>query len=70
MQREHSRTRVVRHPEARMRLGIARSTIYAYLDPQSPSYKPNFPKPIRIGSAVGFIEQELDDYLEKLMAAR
>ena len=62
--------RVIRRAEVQARLGIARSTLYTYLDKRSASYLPNFPKPIRIGSAVGFMEHELDAFMENLMQAR
>jgi prophage regulatory protein len=62
--------RVIRRSEVQARLGIARSTLYTYLDKRSASYLPNFPKPVRIGTAVGFMEHELDAFVENLMRAR
>jgi len=62
--------RVLRRVEVQNRLGIARSTIYAYLDQRSASYRPEFPKPVYQGTAMGFIEQEVDEYVLGLMRAR
>ena len=52
------------------RLGIARSTLYAYLDERSPSHIPEFPKPVRLGSTIAFIEHEIDAFVIGLMQAR
>ncbi|HEL4845251.1 MULTISPECIES: AlpA family phage regulatory protein [Stenotrophomonas] len=62
--------RLLRRAEVQTRLGIARSTLYAYLNKRSPSYLPNFPQPIRFGSTVGFLEHEVDQFVMQLMAKR
>ncbi|HEL5040406.1 TPA: AlpA family phage regulatory protein [Stenotrophomonas maltophilia] len=62
--------RVVRREEVQRRLGISRSTIYEYLNRRSPSYRPSFPRPVHQGRTMGFIEQEVDDYVRCLMDAR
>lgn len=62
--------RVLRRDEVQKRLGIARSTIYAYLNQRSATYRPEFPKPVYQGAAMGFIEQEVDEYVLGLMRAR
>lgn len=62
--------RVVRREEVQRRLGISRSTIYAYINRRSPSYRPYFPKPVHQGRTMGLIEQEVDDYVLRLMDAR
>lgn len=62
--------RIVRRREAATRLGVSRSTLYAYGDPKSPSYKADLPKPLRLGGIVGFIDHELDAYVGRLMKAR
>ena len=62
--------RILRRPEVQQRLGIARSTLYAYLDRRSPHFKPDFPRPIRLGATTGFIEHEVDRYVLSLMEAR
>ncbi len=65
-----SHIRMLRRAEVQARLGIARSTLYAYLNKRSPSYLPAFPKPIRLGSTVGFIEHEIESFVAGLMQAR
>jgi prophage regulatory protein len=56
--------------ETAKRLNLGRSTLYGYLDKKSPHFKPGLPQPVHQGSSVGFIEQELDDYIRGLMQAR
>ncbi|HBM66155.1 MAG TPA: hypothetical protein DD418_22170 [Pseudomonas sp.] len=65
-----SSLRILRRPEVQQRLGIARSTLYAYLDKRSAQFKPEFPKPIRLGAVTGFVEHEIDEYVLGLMRAR
>lgn len=46
------------------KLGIARSTIYDWLNPKSPRYDATFPKQRRLGQqSVGWMEAELDQWL-------
>ena len=53
-------TKVVRLPEVRTLTGLSRSTIYSQIS------QGKFPKPILLGSrAVGWIEQEVEDWLEQ-----
>ncbi|MBP6496832.1 helix-turn-helix transcriptional regulator [Providencia heimbachae] len=48
------------------KLGIARSTIYDWLNPKSPRYDCTFPKQYRLGiQSVGWLESELDEWLLK-----
>jgi len=61
---------MLRRAEVQARLGIAKSTLYAYLDERSPSYLPEFPKPVRLGSTIAFLEHELDSFVIGLMQAR
>lgn len=62
--------RMLRRAEVQARLGIARSTLYAYLDERSSSHIPEFPKPVRLGSTISFIEHEIDAFVIGLMQAR
>ena len=62
--------RIIPVRETAARLNIGRSTLYAWLDKQSRHFKPDLPQPIRMGSSVGFIEHEIDDYIRGLMQAR
>ena len=48
------------------KLGIARSTIYDWINPKSPRYDATFPKQRRLGmQSVGWFESELDEWLLK-----
>jgi Predicted transcriptional regulator len=55
---------------AAARLNKGRSTLYTWIDEKSPYYKPDLPKLVRLGSSVGFIEHEIDDYIRGLMQVR
>ena len=44
--------------------GVARSTIYDWLNPKSPRYDDSFPKQRRLGQqSVGWLESEIDEWL-------
>lgn len=46
------------------KLGIARSTIYDWLNAKSPRHDPAFPKPYPLGKqSVGWLESELDEWV-------
>jgi len=48
------------------KLGIARSTIYDWINPKSPRYDATFPRQRRLGKqSVGWLESELDEWLLK-----
>jgi predicted DNA-binding transcriptional regulator AlpA len=57
--------RLLRRRKAAERLGVCERT----LDRES-QRNPDFPKPIKIGPLVCFVESEIDAYVEKLIAAR
>lgn len=65
-----SALRIIPILEGAKRLNRGRSTLYDDLNEKSPRYKPDLPKPVRMGSSVGFIEHEIDDYIRGLMQAR
>lgn len=59
---------ILRRKQVEARTGLSRSTIYARLNPKSPSYDPTFPKPIDLGHGmrnppVGWIASEVEDWL-------
>jgi prophage regulatory protein len=57
--------RILRRPEVERRLGLARSTIYELVAQR------RFPAPVRLGSrAVGWLADEVDQWLEARVAAR
>lgn len=48
------------------KVGVARSTIYDWINPKSPRYDATFPKQRRLGmQSVGWLESELDEWLLK-----
>jgi len=62
---------ILRRKQVEARIGLSRSTIYNHIDPRSPHYDATFPKPIRLGggTAVGWIESEVADWLRRQIAA-
>ncbi|MDM3562515.1 AlpA family phage regulatory protein [Proteus vulgaris] len=59
-----SNIRILRLPAVLQRIGIARSTLYDWINPESPRYDPNFPKQRKLGrQSVGWIESELNEWL-------
>lgn len=56
--------RFLRLPEVLARTGLSRSTIYVRLE------QGRFPKPVSLGArAVGWIESEVDEWIQKRIAA-
>jgi prophage regulatory protein len=53
------------------KLQTARSTIFDWLNPDSPRHDPTFPKPLKLGKSVTvWIEEMIDDWIEsKIVAA-
>ena len=59
-----SNVKVLRIAAVVNKLGIARSTIYDWLNAKSPRHDPAFPKPYSLGKqSVGWLESELDDWV-------
>jgi prophage regulatory protein len=58
---------VIRRRQLEIQLGLARTTIYDKMNPDSPRYDPSFPTPIRLGkgAAVGWLAHEVDDWLNQ-----
>lgn len=62
---------VLRLKQLSQSIGLARSTIYDYLNPRSPRHDPTFPKPIKLGaSAVGWLEVEVNEWIALKSAGR
>ena len=50
---------------------LSRATHFAKLNKKSRSYDPEYPKPIKLGPrSVGYVEQEVIDWLQARMEAR
>lgn len=63
--------RILRVKQLSSTIGLAKSTIYDYLNPKSPRHDPSFPKPIKLGSAsVGWIEMEVEQWIHLKANAR
>ncbi|EKN4697760.1 AlpA family phage regulatory protein [Yersinia ruckeri] len=59
-----STVKILRMRAVAAKLGIARSTIYDWLNPKSNRYDATFPKQRRLGQqSVGWLEAELDQWL-------
>lgn len=55
--------KILRMRAVAAKLGIARSTIYDWLNAKSPRHDPAFPKPYPLGrQSVGWLESELDEW--------
>ena len=64
---------ILRQPEVQKRLGISSSTLWYRLDPRNPRFDEDMPKPFKLalnGRAVGWLESEIDAYIEKRAAVR
>jgi len=61
--------KILRMPLTTAKIGLSKSAIYDRLDQKSTRYDPTFPRPIPLGngknSPIGFIESELDEWLNK-----
>lgn len=65
-----SNVRILRLNTIVIKTGIARSTIYDWLNPKSPRYDSSFPKPRKLGKqSVGWLESEIDEWIIELAQA-
>ena len=64
-ERQPPSTQILRMPEVCARVGVARSTIYDWLNPSSARHASSFPVPVKLssGGAIGWYESELDAWL-------
>jgi len=59
-----SNVKILRLNTVVSKIGIARSTIYDWINPKSPRYDPTFPTQKVLGKqSVGWLESELDDWI-------
>lgn len=65
-----SNVKVLRIPDVVNKIGIAKSTIYDWLNAKSPRHDPAFPKPYPLGrQSVGWLESELDEWIMQRRSA-
>ncbi|MGV4094402.1 AlpA family transcriptional regulator [Citrobacter freundii] len=58
--------KILRMRDVVLKTGLARATIYDWLNPKSPRYDATFPKQRRLGmQSVGWLESEIDEWLLK-----
>lgn len=61
--------KILRAKEVRAKLGIARSTLYDWLNEKSPRYDASFPGQIKLGlSSVGWLESEINQWIDSRKA--
>ena len=64
---------VLRMKDVLARTGLSKSTVYDMSNPKSSNFDPDFPRRFQItaGGVVGWVEQELDEWLvSRLEASR
>ncbi|GHU35444.1 hypothetical protein AGMMS50256_30670 [Betaproteobacteria bacterium] len=62
---------ILRRKQVEARIGLSRTSIYEKINPKHERYDPDFPKPIPLGvRAVGFLEGEIDDWLNTQIQKR
>ncbi|MDG1582987.1 AlpA family phage regulatory protein, partial [Pseudomonas sp. GOM6] len=56
--------KILRIRQVQERTGLSRSTIYDRLNPSSPRFDADFPRPVKIGAAaIGWIEEGVDKWI-------
>ncbi|PHI31280.1 helix-turn-helix transcriptional regulator [Budvicia aquatica] len=56
--------KILRLRDVVQKIGVARSTIYDWINPKSPRYDPTFPRQIPLGKkSVGWLESALNEWL-------
>ncbi|EIS3891505.1 AlpA family transcriptional regulator [Salmonella enterica] len=61
--------RILRLRDVVRKTGMARSTLYDWLNPKSSRYDPTFPKQVMLGrQSVGWLESEVDMWLQRRIA--
>ena len=63
--------KVLRRKELESLLSLSRSTIYDKMNPKSPRYDKDFPKPVKLSlSAVGWFEKDICAWLKTRNVAK
>ncbi|PJD91695.1 AlpA family phage regulatory protein [Enterobacter hormaechei] len=59
-----SNAKMIRITSVMKKVGVARSTIYDWINPKSPRYDVTFPKRRRLGKqSIGWLESEIDEWI-------
>lgn len=64
-----AKMRLIERRQLELAIGLGRSTIYARMDPDNPSYDPTFPKPIVLSGKPGkatcvrWVESEVNAWI-------
>ena len=57
--------RVIRRKELQEMIGVSRSTIYDWLNPKSPRFDKEFPKPFKLGAiSVGWLLYDVCEWIQ------
>lgn len=48
----------------------SKSALYDHLNPYSPRFDPDFPKPVKVGTRTLFVEAEIDAYIQRRIEER
>jgi predicted DNA-binding transcriptional regulator AlpA len=65
-----SRGPVLRIKQVAERTSLSRATLYAMMDPKSPSYDPRFPTKIHLSSrSVGYLQSDVDAWIQGRLSA-
>ncbi|HFF6179434.1 helix-turn-helix transcriptional regulator [Stenotrophomonas maltophilia] len=62
--------RLIRRQELERRTGYRRSTIYAALKRGTKRFDPTFPRPVKLGGMVAWVESEVDEWINSRIADR
>lgn len=59
-----SNAKMIRITSVMKKIGVARSTIYDWINPKSPRYDATFPKRRCLGKqSIGWLESEIDEWI-------
>ena len=62
---------LIRAKDGAKRFNVSLATWWNWNNPKSRHYKPDFPKPIKVSANVtGWLENEVNAYIEKLAAGK
>jgi conserved domain protein len=64
-------TAIIRPKQTAAMFGVSLSTVWNWNNPKHKQFRPDFPKPIKVSAnATGWLQSELEDYLQKLAESR